>query len=275
MKPTDITVLILTLNEAPNLPRSLERLAWASRIIILDSFSSDETQSIALKHPKVRLLQRPFDNHTAQWNHGLQQVSTPWVLSLDADYILPDEFAKELAALEPAPDTAAYAAGFRYCVYGRPLRGTLYPNRPVLFRNAACTLYQDGHTQRLKIAGKTGLLHSRIDHDDRKPLTHWLAAQDKYAALEAEKLLTCPSQALRVQDRLRRLMLPAPFVVLVYTLFIKGTMLDGWSGWLYAFQRLVAELMLSLRLLDLRLMKLPRPIPAQTDSGFANNQRSS
>jgi hypothetical protein len=93
-------------------------------------------------------------------------------------------------------------------------------------------------------------LKSPIHHDDRKPLTRWFWAQDRYALLEAEKLATADPATLRLQDKLRLNVIYAPLVTLVYTLVVRGVILDGWRGWFYAFQRMAAEVMLSLRLLE-------------------------
>lgn len=253
MLPADVTPLILTFNEAPNLRRTLERLAWAKEIVVVDSFSNDETLEIARSFPQVRVVQRVFDTHAQQWNFGLQQVRTPWVLSLDADYVLPESFAGELNSWPESDATNAYFARFRYCIHGHPLRSTLYPPRLVLFQRAAAIYFQDGHTQQLRVTGTTGFLSSVIDHDDRKPLAHWLRAQDKYAVLEVQKLLSARPGSLRAQDRLRLWMLPAPFVVFLYTLLWKRALFDGWPGWLYVFQRVTAELILSMHLLETRL----------------------
>ncbi|MFN5855908.1 MAG: glycosyltransferase, partial [Pseudanabaenaceae cyanobacterium] len=38
-----IQPLILTYNEAPNIARTLAKLSWAKRIVVIDSFSTDET----------------------------------------------------------------------------------------------------------------------------------------------------------------------------------------------------------------------------------------
>ncbi len=173
-----ITPLILTFDEAPNLRRTLGALAWAKDIVVVDSFSTDETLEIARSFPQARVIQRKFDNHTAQWNFGVAQCQADWVLALDADYVLPETFARELEALQTGETVDAYFARFRYCILGHPLRGTLYPPRAVLFRKDRCQYVQDGHTQRLQITGQTGRLDSVIDHDDRKPLSHWLWAQD-------------------------------------------------------------------------------------------------
>jgi hypothetical protein len=123
----------------------------------------------------------------------------------------------------------------------------------VLFRRDRCVYIQDGHTQLLRIPGVGKHLQARIDHDDRKPLTRWLVSQDNYARLEAVKLLALPRNELHLQDRIRCAVIVAPWLVFFYTLIWRGTLLDGWHGWFYAFQRLLAELMLSLRLIEARL----------------------
>jgi glycosyltransferase involved in cell wall biosynthesis len=249
----EVTPLILTFNEQPNLRRTLARLAWAGQIVIVDSFSTDETPGIAREFPRVRLVQRKFDDHTSQWNFGLGQISTPWVLSLDADYLLPENFAAELENLRPDDSLSACFARFRYCVFGRPLRGALYPPRAVLFRKDRCHYVQDGHTQRLQISGKAVSLRSVIDHDDRKAFSHWLWAQDRYATQEAEHLAATPRAQLNFADRARRKIIFASALVFFHALIGKGLFLDGWPGWYYVFQRTLAELILSLKLIEQKL----------------------
>src|SRR5438093_13761195 len=85
----EVTVLILTYNEGPNIRRTLEKLLWARRIIVVDSFSTDETLEIIRTHKRIEVIQRRFDNHMSQWNYGLDQVDTDWVVCLDADFNLP------------------------------------------------------------------------------------------------------------------------------------------------------------------------------------------
>jgi hypothetical protein len=249
-----ITPLILTYNEAPNLRRTLEKLTWAERILVVDSFSTDDTLRIAAEFPQVEVIQRRFDNFANQCNFGLESCPSEWVLSLDADYVLSDALLAELQDWKPKPGVVAYFSRFAYCVYGRPLRGSLYPPRAILFRRGCCSYYQDGHAHFLRIGGPSGWLQNLVFHDDRKSFASWVAAQDRYAAMEIDKLTKSHAQQLTLQDRIRRHILFAPALVLVYTLFGKGLILNGWVGWYYAFQRTVVELLISLRLLEARLV---------------------
>jgi glycosyltransferase involved in cell wall biosynthesis len=255
MNPSEITPIVLTFNEEANIARCLERLAWAGQILVLDSFSTDRTVEIATSFPNVRMETRAFDNHTSQWNHALSLCTTPWVLSLDADYLIPTKFADEAKELAPPAETSAYYAHFRYCIMGRPLRASLYPPRAILFRRNACTYLEDGHTQLLSVSGKSGELTGAVLHDDRKSLGRWLSSQLKYAELEATHLLQSPVEKLNRADRIRLGGFTAPVVVFFYTLFARGLVLDGLAGWYYTLQRTTTECMIALHILHRRLLR--------------------
>jgi glycosyltransferase involved in cell wall biosynthesis len=250
-----ITPLVLTYNEAPNLERTMQQLSWATDIVVVDSFSDDATTRIASSYPQARICQRVFDTHRDQWNFGLQEtgIKTPWVLALDADYVLTQEFIAELKSLGSESAVNGYLVDFIYCLNGKRLRSGIYPSVAVLYRKTAAMYEQDGHTHRVKIEGSVGRLHSRILHDDRKPLRRWLNSQTKYAELEARKLATSRPEQLGFRDRLRRWQVIAPGAVLFYCLIARGGVFDGWAGFYYAFQRMLAELMLSLYLIEARL----------------------
>jgi glycosyltransferase involved in cell wall biosynthesis len=275
-----ITPLILTYNEAPNIARTLRQLTWATEIVLVDSFSEDETVEIASSFPQVRIFQRRFDTHRNQWTFGLTDtgIETPWVLALDADYLLTDELIAELELLRPLAAVNGYTARFIYCVKGKALRSGIYPPVTVLYRREAASYDQDGHTHRVRIAGVINDLQSKIVHDDRKPITSWFNSQARYTKLEAEKLLTTERQDLSWPDWMRRLCIVAPPLMLIYCLFVRGGILDGWAGFHYAFERTIAELMLSLHLIqhrlgvralaDTRMVEKPEPQTAETTPKF-------
>ncbi len=249
----DLTALVLTYNEQDNIGRTLSSLQWVPRVIVLDSNSSDNTVAIARTYPNVAVAHRPFDDHTSQWNFGLQQIATPWVLTLDADYEVSPAFRDELLGLTPNDDTSGYRAQFQYRIFGQPLRASVYPPRIVFFRRDRAHYIDDGHTQLLKIDGGIEDFSSPLFHDDRKPLTRWLASQDAYAKLEADHLLHASDSELKPQDKIRKAVCFAPAAMFLYLLFVRGLVFDGWRGWYYVAQRVIAELLLSLRLLEAKL----------------------
>jgi glycosyltransferase involved in cell wall biosynthesis len=250
-----ITPLILTYNEAPNIDRTLQQLKWAKEIIIIDSFSTDETLEIISSYSQVKVIQHPFESFASQCNFGLSKVETDWVLSLDADYVLSQELIDEIKLISALSDIDAYIVPFKYCVYGKPLRGTLYPSRKVLYRKNKGIYENDGHAHRVTINGNIQPLEHYIYHDDRKPLSRWLWAQDRYMVIEAKKLLETPDRELSWGDRIRKQKIIAPFIILIYCLVIKGGIFDGWQGWYYAFQRTLAELLLAIHLIETKHLR--------------------
>lgn len=254
-----ITPVVLTYNEAPNIGRNLERLAWAREVIVVDSGSEDETAAIVGRFANARLVVRPFDSHAQQWTFAVQQtgITTPWVLRLDADYIVPRATIDEIGRLAPEADVGGYRAAFDYCVDGRPLRGSLYPPLPVLFRRDQVRFIQDGHTEKAEVAGGVRSLLGRIDHDDRKGLDRWLVSQFRYQRREVEKLTSTPWAQLSWGDRCRLTRVLGPPLVFLYCLLGKGLILDGWPGWFYALQRTTADLILSMLLIQRDLAARP------------------
>ena len=247
----DITPVILTFNEAPNIGRTLERLTWAREVVVVDSGSTDATLDMIARYPNARVLTRPFDSHAEQWRYATQEtgITGDWILRLDADYILEPDLRDEIAALKPGPGVAAYEIAFTYCVDGRPLRGSIYRPQPVLFRRSLTRIVQDGHTEKVRPEGEIIRLRSHLLHDDRKSFERWLQSQIKYQKEEARKLVSRPWRELEWGDRIRRTRLLGPFAVAVHCLFVKGLLLDGMAGLQYTAQRVLADSILSFELL--------------------------
>jgi len=169
----DICVVILTKNESSNIRRTLSRLQRFEEVVIVDSYSDDDTLDIAAEFSNVRLGQRSFDQHAIQWNYGVREtgITRRWILALDADYLVTEALVSELENLELDDKIVGYRANFVYCVDGKPLRGSLYPSNIVLFQKDAGEYFQDGHTQRHQKQSfcRAGL--GRSDSQDSGPVT--------------------------------------------------------------------------------------------------------
>jgi glycosyltransferase involved in cell wall biosynthesis len=252
-----ITPLILTYNEAPNIGRTLSALTWAQEIVVIDSFSTDETLEILQSYWQVTLWKRRFDTHVQQWNYGIEQVRSPWVLSLDADYVVTTEIIQEIKEINYINnnDINGYFIPFKYCVFGKPLRASILPARQALFRKDSTTYISDGHTQILQNKGKSAFMSAPIFHDDRKPLSRWLWSQERYMKLETEKIINTPFARLSASDKIRKTKILAPPIVFLYCLILKQGIFDGWHGWYYAWQRALAEVLLAIHLIEAEKLK--------------------
>jgi len=249
-----LSAVVLTYNEQENIRRNLEALVWVPKVLVIDSFSNDHTLEIARSFPNVQIVQRAFDTYANQRNAGLDRIDTEWVLTLDADYVLTAELQEEIKKLEPPSDLAVYWAEFDYCIFGRPLRASIYPPRVAIFRTKRARYVDEGHSEQLRVKGKLAKLKGKIWHDDRKPLNRWFHSQDRYSEIEATYLLGARNKELNRADRIRKKwLIVAPMGMPVYLLLVRGLIFDGWNGLYYAFQRTVAEMMLAIRLLEHKL----------------------
>lgn len=250
---TTLTAVILTWNEEENIARTLHHLTWLEKIIVVDSGSTDKTVALASSFPNTECHTRIFDTHAQQWNYGLGLCRSEWVLSLDADYILTYAFIEEIKHKLQTTGISAYNAGFEFVLFEKPLSSNNTTPRPVLFRRADCIYYDDGHTQRLKINGKTAALENKILHDDRKPLSRWLLNQSAYSIKEANMLITKDTRDMSFLEKLRRKRIYTPLLMFFFCLFRKRMILNGKRGWHYTLQRTIVEMLISLRLTEEKL----------------------
>lgn len=92
-----LSVVIITFNEERNIARCLESVKGiADDIVVLDSFSTDQTEAIC-KSFGVRFFQHRFEGHIEQKNLAITYAVFPHVLSLDADEALDDTLKQSIA----------------------------------------------------------------------------------------------------------------------------------------------------------------------------------
>jgi glycosyltransferase involved in cell wall biosynthesis len=243
-----ITPVLLTYNEAANIRRTLAQLSWASRIVVVDSFSTDATASILREFANVSFYQRKFDSQARQWQFATQEtaIATPWMLALDADYVVTGALIAELATLSDDEDVAAYKIAFDYAIFSRRLAASLYPANTLLLRMGRFQVIERGHAEVWRVEGLVKRLKSKVIHDDWKSLDRWIWSQLRYMQLERESL----AGRRGLKTWLREHPPLMPIVVFLYCLFGKRLIFAGRAGMYYALQRSMAEAILSLLIMD-------------------------
>jgi len=254
-----LQALLITKNEDVNIGRVLDKLTWLEKVVIIDSYSTDNTIDIIKSYPNVEIVYRKFDTFAGQCNYGLSLLDSNWVLSLDADYVLTDNFTAETIANINNPGAAvAFYTKFEFLIFGRQLLSNNTTPRAVLFKKGSGSYFDDGHAHRLQIDGETGNYKARILHDDRKSLSRWLSSQDGYSLRESEKLMDVNNSSRKsLLNKIRRTKILSPFFVFFYCLFVRGLIFSGWAGWYYTLQRTMVEMLFSLRMIEDENLKIP------------------
>jgi glycosyltransferase involved in cell wall biosynthesis len=267
-----ITPVLLTFNEADNISRTISHLGWAKDIVVVDSQSTDGTLSILRRFKQVRVFQRAFTTHGEQWRYAIEEtgITTAWILRLDADYQVTEALVTEMAALDLATPVRAYKIGFDYAIFSHRLLSSLYPANTILLRRDRFSVGDKGHTEVWSVNGPVGILKARVIHDDWKSMGHWTAAQGRYMRRELDRLRR---EHVGLRDWLRLRPPLMPIVMLFYCLLVKGLMFSGRAGIFYTLQRVVAEAVLSLMVLEETLRKqTSEPVPGAKTTRDASHQ---
>lgn len=182
-----ISVLIPTFNEADNLKELLPLLLWVDEIIVVDSFSSDDTQSVAAGFG-AKFLQRKYDGPAFQKNWAIEQCSNEWVLIFDADERPSPELCEEIVKLfDKKPAFDAYRIKRRNFFMGKEIRFSGWQNDWVtrLIRKDKCRYKAKMVHEEIECKGRISNLRNPMLHFTYKDLLHFEAKIERYARWSA------------------------------------------------------------------------------------------
>ncbi|HMG15386.1 MAG TPA: glycosyltransferase family 2 protein [Saprospiraceae bacterium] len=104
-----ISVVIITFNEQEEIGRCIDSLIGiADEILVVDSFSTDETESIS-KSKGARFIQHKFEGYIKQKNWAMDQASYDWILSLDADECISPNLFQSILQIKQLPKYDSYS----------------------------------------------------------------------------------------------------------------------------------------------------------------------
>lgn len=259
----DLSVIILTYNEELHIRRCLENVVpIAKDIFIIDSYSTDKTIEIAKQYPNVHILQNKWENnHAKQFNWGLEHanISTQWVLRLDADeYLLPELVAELQEKLPTLPDdVTGIIFNRRHIFMDKWMRRGIYPVKLLrVFRYGKGKCEQrlmDEHIQ-LSEGRAVEFEHDFCDHNLNN-LSWFCHKHVNYAIREAVDLLdieldltgaaeTDSNKEISPQALAKRMkkhkyakqpLFWRSFAYFCYRYFLKGACLDGKVGFIWTF----------------------------------------
>jgi glycosyltransferase involved in cell wall biosynthesis len=186
-----ISALIITYNEMGYIEKCLDSVAFADEIIVVDSYSTDGTYEYIMAQPKVKVIQNPFNNFTAQKSFALKQATHDWILFVDADEVISDALSREIIeTVDSNPDHVAYWFYRTFMFQNSRLRfsGMQTDKNYRLFRKSKVK-FSDMKIvhETLIVDGSSGILKEKLDHYCYKNYEDYKSKLLSYGRLKAKQ----------------------------------------------------------------------------------------
>jgi glycosyltransferase involved in cell wall biosynthesis len=222
-----ISAVVITYNEEKRLADALESVGGiASEIIVVDSFSSDDTVNVA-KNYTDKVFKRKWTNFSDQKNFANSKASFPWILSLDADERLSPDLRGEILLLkEGEPSCSGFSMPRQVYYLGKWIRHSgWYPDRRVrLFRKDKARWEGEYVHENLVVEGKIEKLEGSVHHFTYRNISEHLERINNFSQLGAQKLYSNKKKC-----RWYHLVF-LPFFRFAKSFFLKAGFLDGFPG---------------------------------------------
>ena len=291
-----LTAIILTYNEELHIERCIRSLKHlASRIYVVDSFSTDSTVEIAGRHG-AEVVQRKFKNQADQFQWALDNlpIDTDWVMRIDADEYISADLATSMMELIPrAPPSVSGFYVDRLVVFlGRPIRhGGFYPMRVLKIWRTGLGRVQQLWMDEYSFV-KEGLVNycpGDLIDENLRDLTWWTDKHNKYSSrrmidlLDRELQLGLSQHTLSgnvsrreaIMHRIKTRIYPAlppylrAFAYYLYRYVFRLGFLDGQQGFVFCFLQALWNLFLA----DAKLYEARRMIAANGLESFIQHLR--
>lgn len=252
-----ISAIILTYNEENNIEECIRSVeSWVTTIFVVDSYSTDRTLKIASKYTK-NIVQHPFENYSKQrnWAFSHLQITTPWIINLDADHRATPELQKNIRKHFTLGIPAAvngFLVSRRTIFMGKWIRyGGHYPvYHAIMFRYNKGKCEERLYDQHFIVEGKTLKIRGDMIDIITDSIDKFITRHNRWATLEAqEQLSKVKTQQIQakitgnpIEKRrfLRKFygkfpLFLRPLLYFVYRYFLRLGFIDGKPGLIFHF----------------------------------------
>lgn len=184
-----ISAVIITKNEEKNIKECLDTLNWVDEIVVIDSYSDDNTIEVAKKYTN-KVYQNEWKGYSNQRNYGANLASNSWIISIDADERISSELANEIQNTLKDPKHAAYNIPMQNFVFNRWMKHSGLDNQYHirLYNKNFCKWNSVIHEDIETNGGTITKLENKMLHIAYKNVSQLIAKIDRYTDLESEKL---------------------------------------------------------------------------------------
>ncbi len=191
-----LTVIFTTFNEDDNIAYALDSVIdWAGEVIVVDSFSTDNTEGVVKKYKNVQFLQHLYFGPALQKNWAIPLANNEWVLLMDADERVTTALKNEIndTLIQTISDKNfnfdCFWIGFTHHIWDKKVRYSGWQNDKTirLIKRDICRYNQNKvHEEIITEGVRVGKLENKFDHYTFKNIRHFVDKQLRYAAWSAE-----------------------------------------------------------------------------------------
>jgi glycosyltransferase involved in cell wall biosynthesis len=223
----ELSVTVITRNEAGDIAAALASVAWADEIIVVDAESTDDTTAIARQYTD-RVIVRRWPGFVAQKNHAASLARHDWILSLDADERVTPELAAEIRATLQAPAHQGYRVPRVTWHLGRWIRTTdWYPDDQLRLYDRRSAEWTGRYVhESVAVRGATGRLRAELQHYAYRDIADHLETIERYTTYAARQMAERGTRAGLLQ------MVGHPPLAFLRNYVLRGGFRDGIPGFI-------------------------------------------
>ena len=188
-----VSAVVIAYNDEPNIRGCMETLTWADEIVVVDSHSTDSTETISREFTG-KVFQHDFNGFGKLRNEAIGHASHDWIFSLDTDERATPEIRDEMrAVLAHGPEADAFFVPRVNYFLGRRIKHCgWYPDyrQPQFFRKSCMRYREDPVHEGFDVNGKVGYLKQHVLQYPFRDVDHCLAKMDRYTDLMAKRMVS-------------------------------------------------------------------------------------
>jgi glycosyltransferase involved in cell wall biosynthesis len=227
-KKNTISGLAIVFNEEKNIAELIQNMDFVDELILVDSFSSDETVEIIKSFDHVKLIQNKFIDFTSQRNLAIDNAKMDWILFLDADERIPKKLKDEiLETIQNKKANNAYYFYRKFMFKGKPLHfsGWQTDKNFRLFKRGKARYKSERLVhETLDVIGPVGILKNKLIHYSYNDYTYYRGKMISYGKLRAKELFQNKMKPTFVHSYFK------PIYKFLYDYIIRLGFLDGKKG---------------------------------------------
>lgn len=186
-----LSALIITYNEEKHIKEVLQDIDFADEIIVIDSYSKDNTVALVESFEKAKLIQNKFVDYSSQRNFAIDCAKNPWILFIDADERFTDELKEEVIETIQKPGASSAYLFYRTFMFeDRKLNFSGWQTDKIfrLFQKDKATYVTERLVhEKLTVRGKIGKLKHKLIHFSYTDYESYKDKMVSYGKLKAKE----------------------------------------------------------------------------------------